>query len=195
MKEKKAEKEKQKWETEKARILRDGTSRELLAVADRLTTQELQNAYNRLQAKQNIRNVQDTMFDRVDRAMNKLNKVNNWVNTVNNSAKWIKKLTGKEPEKKATNFATKSDIDSLKKSIEDSLKEAATRVDKKEEKKLNKEAKKEKKTWDKIINKFEESHPGETVETWNVQPEEVIREPITDASRLLPTIKKKKRKR
>lgn len=80
-----------KWEKEKTKLLKEGTAEEVLKNQAKLSNQEIQEAINRI----NLRNQLDSLnkkdldkaFDAVDSALGKVRKVNNWGETVLNSGK------------------------------------------------------------------------------------------------------------
>lgn len=86
----------QNREKEKERVLREGTATEVLQFKNELTTQELNNAFQRIQAIRNLEGLskreQVSAFDKVDKAMNKVAKVNNWATTGINASKNVKQI-------------------------------------------------------------------------------------------------------
>ena len=83
-------------EKEKERVLREGTATEVLQFKNELTTQELNNAFQRIQAIKNLEGLSKrelvSNFDKIDKAMNKVAKVNNWTTTGINASKNVKQI-------------------------------------------------------------------------------------------------------
>lgn len=93
----KAQREKQAAEAEQAakekeeakqRILRSGDAKQIEAIRDELTTNEIYNAMNRVDAYQKLnaltKNQVQNGFNAVDRTMANVGKVANWLTTANN---------------------------------------------------------------------------------------------------------------
>lgn len=74
-----------KNDEEKAKILRTGSATDIIKYQDELTTQELQNALNRIRIKRDLRNISREElsygFTATDIAMKKVGKVKTWGKT------------------------------------------------------------------------------------------------------------------
>lgn len=70
---------------QKDRVLKDSTATELLQYRNELTTQELDDALNRIKKIRELSNIskkeREVAWDAVDNAMNKVGKVKNWTRT------------------------------------------------------------------------------------------------------------------
>lgn len=93
------------FEREKARVLNVGTAKEVLEYKQYLTTQELQNAFQRIDATAKLtaqaqKDAQAT-FNKIDRTISKVGKMNNWITTginIGKNAKTIKSFIDKTME-------------------------------------------------------------------------------------------------
>lgn len=105
--EKKETEKRANFEKEKARVLNVGTAKEVLELKPYLTTQELQQAVNRIDAtaKLNAQAAKDAQatFNKIDQTIAKVGKMNNWVTTginIGKNAKTIKDFVEKAMKEK-----------------------------------------------------------------------------------------------
>lgn len=84
---------KERFEKEKAEVLKNGTAEQVLQWKDHLTTQELNNAMNRITAVKNLERQavkdREEAFNKIDSVMTKVGKVNTWMVNTGNAARTV----------------------------------------------------------------------------------------------------------